>query len=118
MREKYFIYLDKKKETVLAEIAKLESEQRKDESNILKAKANIYDIAKAVYDSAQTMAEGDVKKILHIFSEKLEVISTPWRLSLDKAKEFGDSRKELIESGKLDALSDCMDTLKSMEKEN
>ena len=104
MNEKeFFTFLDTAKQTVLDEVKSLESDGRKDEANILKAKSNVYDICKAVYDATAKQPSVD---IIYAFPAALDKITCPWKASLDAAKAHDDSRKVAIEEAKLSAVEE------------
>ena len=48
LEKEYFEFLDTRKQQTMTEVLDLIKDDRKDESNVLKAKANIYDIFKAL----------------------------------------------------------------------
>ena len=104
MNEKeFFTFLDNSKQTVLDEIKSLESDGRKDEANILKAKSNVYDICKSTYGALAKKAPAEV---LTAFPEVFGRITCPWKASLEAAKAHSDDRKILIEEAKLSAVSE------------
>ena len=107
MNEKeFFTFLDNSKQAVLDEIKSLESDGRKDEANILKAKSNVYDICKSVYGALAKEAPADV---ITAFPATFDRITCPWKASLEAAKAHGDDRKILIEEAKLSAVKEIND---------
>ena len=66
-----FDFLDEKKAQVLSEVKELASQDRMDESNVLKAKANIYDICKAVFTGArcQNADQADYLRAGHVYGD-------------------------------------------------
>ncbi|WP_026670364.1 hypothetical protein [Butyrivibrio sp. AE3006] len=104
-----FDFLDEKKALVLAEVKDLASQDRMDESNILKAKSNIYDICKAVFGAATKKAsDGNVKDT---FLSTFGNITGQWQKSLEQAKAHDDSYKILIEEAKLSAVSEILEKI-------
>ena len=103
-KEAFFNFLDDRKEDVLAQVSALISDDRKDESNVYKAKANIYDIAKAIYGASEKQAPSENLK--EDFLKRFDKITSPWAENLERAKAHGDSLKEMIDEAKLEAVSE------------
>lgn len=106
-KKAFFDFLDTRKTAVMAEAKALADDDRKDESNILKAKANIYDIFKAMYGACER--DGAVTK--DSLCAVAERIYSPWEKSLAAAQEHGDTAKVLIEEAKLSAVKEVIDWL-------
>lgn len=112
-KEIFFEYLDERKNTVTAEVTKLAGEDRKDESNMLRAKANIYDIFKAIWGACEKMSEGD-STFISTFNGKVEAITLPWGKSLEAAKAHNDVHKVMIEEAKLSAVNEVKEKIASL----
>lgn len=112
IQTKFFVFLDERKEEVLAEVNSLASDGRMDESNILKAKLNIYDISRAVFGVAAKATSDD--KIKEAFLTKFGNITGQWEATLEKAKAHDDSRQVLIEEAKLSAVSEIRDKINEL----
>lgn len=108
LRKKYIDFLDKRKADTLQDAETLLKEERKDESNILKAKANIYDIFKAIWDAAEK-ASTDAESFQAAFLQKAESIPAAWEKSLEIAKQHNDVAKIMIEEAKLSAVKEIKD---------
>ncbi|MBO4213777.1 MAG: hypothetical protein IKX99_00235 [Lachnospiraceae bacterium] len=89
-------FLEKRKQEVLAQSAALAADERKDESNVLKAKANVYDICKAFYNAA-----GPDESL-----QKFAGIAKSWEASLTQAKQYDEDYKALVEEAKLEAVEE------------
>lgn len=105
MRKEFFDFLDERKADTLQEVEKLIKEDRKDESNTLKAKANIYDIFKALWDAAEK-ASNDKESFKENFLKKAATIPAAWEKSLEIAKQHNDVKKIVIEEAKLSAVKE------------
>lgn len=106
-KEKFFAFLEEQKENTMKEVQRLIGDERKDESNTLKAKANIYDIFEAIWNASEQMADSD-DSFRKIFMQKAEMIPGQWRASLENAKAHNDTRKIMIEESKLEAVDEIM----------
>lgn len=111
MKEAEFIhYLDEKKQETLDESNRLAKEDRKDESNTLKAKSNIYEIFKVVWIATKkSIHEGE--DLREQFLLKIENITAPWQKSLEIAKQHDDVAKIVIEEAKLSAVTEIKEQL-------
>ena len=107
-----FDFLDEKKAQVLSEVKELASQDRMDESNVLKAKANIYDICKAVFGAAAQKSTDDTVKAA--FLSTFGNITGQWQKSLDQAKAHDDSYKILIEEAKFSAVSEILEKIEDL----
>lgn len=110
LEKDFFAFLDARRQKTMSEALALAADSRTDESNILKAKASIYDIFKAFWKVAEDTTDGE-KEFRDVLCKKIETITTPWRNSLEKAGEHGDSYKVLIEEAKLSAVSEVKEKL-------
>ncbi|MCR4695855.1 MAG: hypothetical protein K5654_00930 [Lachnospiraceae bacterium] len=104
-----FEFLEEKKSLVLAEVKDLASQDRMDESNILKAKSNIYDICKAVFGAASKQSTEDTVKAA--FLSTFGNITGQWQNSLEQAKAHDDSHKILIEEAKFSAVTEILEKI-------
>ena len=107
-----FDFLDERKAQVLSEVKELASQDRTDESNILKAKSNIYDICKAVFSASAQKASDDTVK--DAFLSTFGNITGQWQKSLDQAKAHDDSYKILIEEAKFSAVSEILEKIEEL----
>lgn len=99
----FFAFLDERKNATMEEVQSLAKDNRKDESNTLKAKANIYDIFKAIWGASERMAGDDFKTD---FLVRVDNICGPWEKSLEVAREHNDTAKIVIEEAKLAAVKE------------
>lgn len=99
-------FINNRKNDINLEINALTNENKVDESNFKKAKLNIYDVFYTMFQLA--IKQDSVEKIEEFFIKKIETIPSNWRISLQKAKEFGDMGKVLIEEVKLEAVDEIL----------
>lgn len=109
----FFDFLDTRKSEVLEEAKALMQDDRRDESNVLKAKANIYDIFRALWSASKKMA-ADEDSFRAAFEQKIVLIPAPWEASLEKAKENNDVTKVMIEEAKLSAVAEVREKVKDL----
>lgn len=99
---KYIEYLDEN----IKELQKQEKEfiqtNRKDEANFIKIKINICDICKTIYNVSAKSNSGAALKEEYV--RQLTRLPENWKISYEKAKEYGDAQKILIEETKLEML--------------
>lgn len=105
MEKEFFEFLDMKRQETLSESMKLEKDDRKDESNILKAKANIYEIYKSLWNAAKNIS-AEQEGFVEAYHHKTATIPAVWKASLEKAKDNNDTYKILIEEAKLSAVAE------------
>ena len=99
---KYIAYLDETVKELRKEEEELMKSDRKDEANFMKIKINICDICKTIYNvSARTNSGVALEKE---YIRQLTRLPENWKMSLDKAKEHGDTQKVVIEEIKLEML--------------
>ena len=115
LEKEYFEFLDTRKQQAMTEVLDLIKDDRKDESNVLKAKANIYDIFKALWSAAKNTST-DMESFKEAFLNKASAIPSAWETSLQKAREHNDTFKILIEEAKLEAASDAKEKFMEMVK--
>lgn len=105
LKNEFFAFLDERRNQTMSEAADLAGDDRKDESNVLKAKANIYDIFKAIWEAAEKLAENQ-DSFKTAFLEKASIIPAAWEKSLEVAKQHNDTSKIMIEEAKLAAVEE------------
>ncbi len=120
LEKEYFEFLDTRKQQTMSEVLDLIKDDRKDESNVLKAKANIYDIFKALWNAAKNTST-DMESFKEVFLNKASAIPSAWeaslqKASLQKAREHNDTFKILIEEAKLAAASEAKEKFMGMVK--
>lgn len=101
-------FLEQRKAEVLEEAARLIADERKDESNFLKAKANIYDVFKALLGASYKAACNDKNAFYADFKKRAETVPAVWRKSLEEASRHGDTKKVLTEEAKLSAADEII----------
>lgn len=99
---KYIEYLESTIKELKNEEEELIRTSRKDEANFIKIKINICDICKTIYNVSAKTNSGVALKEEYI--RQLTRLPENWKISLDKAKEHGDTTKILIEEIKLEML--------------
>lgn len=73
LEKEYFEFLDTRKQQTMTEVLDLIKDDRKDESNVLKAKANIYDIFKDLWNAAKNTST-DMESFKEAFLNKASAI--------------------------------------------
>lgn len=119
-KEKFIAYLTKEKEKCQEKEQDLIREERKDEANLCKIKENIYDIFKTLYQVAwrETEKNGEDKaKAEEMFLKKAEAVPENWKNAYEKAKEYQDVSKILIEETKLDTVEKIMAEYRRLQEE-
>lgn len=99
---KYIEYLDETVNELKKEEDELINTSRKDEANFIKIKINICDICKTIYNVSEKTNSGVALNEEYI--RQLTRLPENWKMSLDKAKEHGDTTKIVIEETKLEML--------------
>lgn len=99
---KYIEYLEVTIKALKKEEEELIKTSRKDEANFIKIKINICDICKTIYNVSAKTNSGVALKEEYI--RQLTRLPENWKMSLDKAKEHGDTQKIVIEETKLEML--------------
>lgn len=102
----FMTYLEKRISETVQEEKRLIDSGRKDEANLEKIKNNVYGICKTVYEVAQKQTKKE-SEMAAFFEKRLEHLETTWRESYEKAKEFSDAEKILVEETKLAALNEA-----------
>ena len=98
----YIAYLEEKIKELQAEEELLIAGGRKDEANFVRIKSNICDIGKTVYNVHAKTKQGAALR--EEYRKQLDRFETGWGASLEKAREFGDVEKVVIEEAKLEML--------------
>ena len=97
---KYIEYLESTIKELKNEEEELVRTSRKDEANFIKI--NICDICKTIYiASGKTSSSATLQQE---YIRQLKRLPENWKISLDKAKEHGDTTKIVIEETKLGML--------------
>ena len=109
-KEEFFAFLEERKNSTMKEALNLVKEERKDDSNTLKAKANIYDIIKAFWNAEEKKTQ-DKRVFLDNLLEKIAMLQATWTTSLELAKQHNDVAKIVIEEAKLSAVDEIVNTL-------
>lgn len=104
MTETFINYIDECTEKLLQEEKKLAASDRKDEANLVKIRINVYGICKIYFETESKNKSG--KELQEVYPQRLERLSEPWKISLEKAKEHEDTKKAVIEEIKLETLED------------
>lgn len=102
----FLTYLENRISETTQEEKRLIDSGRKDEANLEKIKNNVYGICKTIYEVAQKQTQEE-KEAASFFTKKLEHLETTWRESYEKAKEFSDTEKILVEETKLAVLGEA-----------
>lgn len=120
VKEKYLSFIDGKvaEHKRMSEICS--EDHRKDEADLEKIKANICELFKTLFIIDTKQLEGkDLSgyKDISLFADYLarfDAIPTNWKTSLEKAKEHGDTTKQVIEETKLTVAQELKDQLISI----
>ena len=97
-------YIDEKICDLKEEEMQLQNTDRKDEANLIKIKINICEICKTLYNVSKKESSEQEEKEFYL--QKIENLSFQWKSSMEKAKEFGDVEKTVIEEIKLEILNE------------
>ncbi|MBQ7873723.1 MAG: hypothetical protein IJ306_00980 [Oscillospiraceae bacterium] len=97
-------YLEERIAALKAEAAELEKNYRQDDAVFVKIRINVYDVCKTVFGVFKKMKSDE--SLCGEYLKKLDEFEKTWSASLEKAKEFGDSKKAAAEEAKLSALAD------------
>lgn len=113
LKNTFFAFLDTRKEETTKESELLAKDDRKDESNLLKAKANIYDIFKSIWNAAEKTTT-DQETFKGEFLKKATQIPSAWEKSLELAKQHNDIGKIVMEETKLSAVYEIKERFLSL----
>lgn len=97
-------YIDNKIADLKNEEIQLKNSDRNDEANLTKIKINICEICKTLYNVSKKEPNGQNAKEFYL--QRIEKLSSEWKVSGEKALEFGDIEKVVIEEIKLDILDE------------
>jgi len=120
VKEKYLLFIDEKIEEFKRTGKFYNAEGRKDEANLEMVKASIFELFKALFIIDTKQLEGkDLSeyKEINLFADYLlrfETIPANWKMFLEKAKESGDTAKQIIEETKLAVVRELKEKLVSM----
>ena len=107
-------YIDNKIVNLKNEEMELQNADRKDEANFAKIKINICEICKTLYNVSQKETSGQNAR--EFFLQKLDKLSSEWTSSMERAKEFGDTQKAVIEAIKLEVLNEVKNKYLSFDR--
>ena len=97
-------YIHKKVEELKKEEMQLQNALKQDEANLVKVKVNIYEICKTIYNMAKKAPDGQEPK--EFYMQRMERLHSEWKASYEKAKQFEDVEKVVIEEIKLGVLEE------------
>lgn len=100
----FVAFIEEKVKLLQQEEQELAASDRKDEANLMKIRINVYGICRTVYEVYAKTKAGTVLKQAYL--EKLETLSHSWKVSMEKAKEYGDMEKAVVEEIKLQPLEE------------
>lgn len=101
-------YLNKQKEECLSQAKSCMEDDRKDEGIFLKAKANIFEVFDTMLRVSEKSAKSE-EELEAAFIKKTETIPSSWKVSYEKAKEFNDIDKMMMEETKLLAVKELVE---------
>ena len=104
----FIAYIDELIEKYQEQENELIAAERKDEANFAKIRINICDICKTLYGASEKIVQAKGVATEEAFKEEylrqLTRLPENWKMSLERAKEHGDSTKIVIEEIKLETL--------------
>lgn len=108
--QEFVKYIEESVEKLEREEKMLADSDRKDEANLVKIRINIYGICKTVW---QVVVQGQAKddagtenSLSDVYLQRMASVSRNWRVSYEKAKEYNDVEKLVIEEIKLETLEE------------
>ena len=101
-------YLVEQQKNMLENANKYISEGREDDAVFLKIKANIYYVFSTLAKVSKQQANNDINQWKELFLQKAHNVPSAWKVSLEKAREFGDTKKIVIEESKLSTVDEIM----------
>ena len=104
----FLLYLKERETAVLEDAARLAAEDRKDESNLLKARATIYGILKSLYGAAEKVSGPEETAIAADFLDRATNIPAMWRSAMELARSHGDAKRVAVEEAKLAAVDESV----------
>ena len=108
----YTVFLEKTIQNLQKEEEVLVSTCRKDEANFVRIKSNICDVCKTIYNVHSKTKRGN--DLSEEYIRQLTRLEENWKISLDKAKEHGDTQKIVIEETKLEMLQILRDKFEEL----
>lgn len=102
--EQYIAYLNETITALQVEEQDLIRSERKDDANFIRIKINICDICRTIYNVSAKTYSGVALKEEYI--RQLTRLPENWKISLDKAKEHGDTKKIVVEETKLEMFAE------------
>ncbi len=107
--EKLNGYFDEEIAKCNAKGAELTEDNRKDEAVFAVIRGNILDIFRTISSVAQETCGGDEEKFREFFLSKTEQIPQNWRISLERARSYGDAEAAHVERVKIQAIEEIKD---------
>ena len=98
----FIMFLDEQLEIYRRQEQELLAEDCKDDANFIKIKANVCGICKTLYQVACKKEEEAL--ITSEYTRLLNKLITDWKASYEKAKEYGDMKKIVVEEMKLEVI--------------
>lgn len=120
LEEKYLTYIEGKIVEHKRMSEQYKADDRKDEADLEKIKVNIYEVFRTLFISDIKQLEGkssdEAKDISTYtgFMKRFDTIPANWRISLDKAIEYNDTTKQVIEENKLAVAEGLKQTFMKM----
>ena len=108
----FMMYLNNSIETANKKEQELIATERKDEANLQKIRANIYGICRTVIQVVAKEKYG--KELWQEYVRRLDNISKNWVKSYEKAKEYNDVEKILIEETKFQVLNEVKEKIQNL----
>lgn len=94
-------FLDEGKKQMQRKIDELVADERQDEARVYRASLNIYDIMETLLNTSKKMADNGESLFKEEFHKLVTRVTASWKVSLEKAKEYDDYEKVMIEEAKL-----------------
>lgn len=111
--DNFVSYIEEKIAEAEKEEKKLIESARKDEANLVRVRSNIYGVCRTIYEAAADNKPPEEPERFYL--EKLHSLEESWRSSYEKAKEFSDVEKTVIEEIKLQTLKEVEEQFKKEE---
>lgn len=112
-KKEFFCFLDARRDAVLKDASLFALNNRKDESNVLKARSNIYDIFKALWNASEKEAK-DIDSFKAALNTKVINIPAQWEKSLEEARKYDDTRLIMVEEAKLEAVKEIREKINEL----
>ena len=101
--ERYICCLDGEIVRLKKEEQELGSQNRKDESDLVKIRVNILDVCKTICRVVERTEKEESRKTVYL--QKLGGLRASWQGSRERAAKYDDADKVLIEDVKLETLA-------------